>query len=153
MSKLIALKFYLLIPIAISLVLFGCNSNDTNVDSSRVSEVIEVLKSVPVHPSKVEVNTDDYSYESNASITRKYKSDTSYEEVKKFYLAQLGKQGWQLIEERELKDKGRFKGEQVLHFTRGEFLLSVQFAGQRKETLGWDYAIRIAYPPDWIEKI
>jgi hypothetical protein len=76
-----------------------------------------------------------------------------FDEVKEFYLKQLINQGWQLIEEQELKDKGRYKGERVLHFTRGEFLLSIQFAGKRKEVLGWDYALRIGHPRDWKEKI
>ncbi len=111
------------------------------------------MKSVSAHPSKVEIETNNHSSGSNASITRKYKSDVPFDDVKEFYLKQLTHQGWQLIEEQELKDKGRYKGERVLHFTRGEFLLSVQYAGKRKEVLGWDYVLRIAHPADWKEKV
>jgi hypothetical protein len=105
-----------------------------------------------IHPSKIEIGTDNDSNGSKTAIIKKYKSDVPFDEAKKFYIKQLTAQDWHLIEERELKDKGRYKNERVLHFTRGEFLLSVQFAGERKEILGWDYAIRIAHPPDWIEK-
>jgi hypothetical protein len=59
----------------------------------------------------------------------------------------------ELIEEQKLRDRGRYRDERVLHFTRGEFLLSIQFAGRRREDLGWDYALRIAYPSDWKEKV
>ncbi len=59
----------------------------------------------------------------------------------------------ELIEEQKLRDRGRYRDERGLHFTRGEFLLSIQFAGRRREDLGWDYALRIAYPSDWKEKV
>ncbi len=152
MKKLRNLKFISLWIIVI-LITSSCDSHDSNADSSKLDEITEILKSVSVHPSKVEIETNNHSNSSNASIIRKYKSDVPFDEVKEFYLKQLTNQGWQLIEEHELKDKGRYKGERVLHFTRGEFLLSVQFAGKRKEVLGWDYALRIAHPSDWKEKI
>jgi len=153
MKQFCGLKFILLWAIVIFAVLSGCNSQDTNVDSSKFDEMAGILKSVSVHPSKTELETNNQSSRSNVSITRKYKSDASFDEIKEFSLKQLANQGWQLIEEQELKDKGRYKGERVLHFTRGDFLLSVQFAGERKEILGWDYAIRIAHPSDWREKV
>lgn len=119
----------------------------------KLGEITEILKTVSIHPSKVEVETNNQLSGSKFSITRKYKSNAPFNEIKEFYLKQLTVQDWQLIEERELKDKGRYKNERVLYFTRGEFLLSLQFAGRRKDDLGWDYAIRIAHPSDWKEKI
>ena len=153
MKKLRGLKFILLCAIVTPVVLSGCNSHESNLGSSKLDEITEILKSVSAHPSKIELETDNHSDGSNTSITRKYKSDVSFDEVKEFYLKQLTKQGWQLIEERELRDRGRFRDERVLHFTRGEFLLSVQYAGKRKEVLGWDYVLRIAHPADWKEKV
>jgi len=147
------LKIISLWLIVILITLSSCNSHDSNASSSKLDEITEILKSVSAHPSKVEIETNNHSSGSNASITRKYKSDVPFDDVKEFYLKQLTHQGWQLIEEQELKDKGRYKGERVLHFTRGEFLLSVQYAGKRKEVLGWDYVLRIAHPADWKEKV
>ncbi len=118
MKKLRNLKFISLWIIVI-LITSSCDSHDSNADSSKLDEITEILKSVSVHPSKVEIETNNHSNSSNASITRKYKSDVPFDEVKEFYLKQLTNQGWQLIEEQELKDKGRYKGERVLHFTRG----------------------------------
>jgi hypothetical protein len=153
MKQFCGLKFILLWVIVLSAVFSGCTSHDKNVDSSKSDEITAILKSVSVHPSKTELETNNHSSGSKVSITRKYKSDASFDEIKEFYLKQLTNQGWQLVGEQELKDKGRFRSERVLHFTRGEFLLSVQFAGERKEILGWDYAIRIAHPSDWREKV
>ncbi|MDQ3713894.1 MAG: hypothetical protein M3388_16980 [Acidobacteriota bacterium] len=153
MKKLRNLKSISIWVILIFITLSSCDSHDSNADGSKLDEITEILKSVSIHPSKAEIETNNQSSGSNASITRKYKSDVPFDEVKEFYLKQLANQGWQLIEEQELKDKGRYKGERVLHFTRGEFLLSVQFAGKRKEVLGWDYALRIAHPSDWKEKV
>jgi hypothetical protein len=58
----------------------------------------------------------------------------------------------ELIEEQKLRDRGRYRDERGLHFTRGEVLLFIQFAGSRREDLGWDYALGIAYPSNWKEK-
>jgi len=153
MKKLRDLKVISLWVIFILIILSSCNSHDSNTSSSKLDEITEILKSVSIHPSKVEIETNNHSSSSNTSITRKYKSDVPFDEVKEFYLKQLINQGWHLTEEQELKDKGRYKGERALHFTRGEFLLSIQFAGKRKEVLGWDYALRIAHPADSKEKI
>lgn len=153
MRKLSEFKFILLWAILLSAALFGCHSHDPDANNLKLDEIAQILKSVSVHPGKIELETNNHTSGSNAAITRKYKSDASFDEVKQFYLKQLTIQGWQLTEEKELKDKGRYKGERVLNFTRGEFLLSVQFAGRRKEDLGWDYAVRIAHPSDWEKKV
>jgi len=153
MKELRDLKVISLWVIVILITLSSCNSHDSNTSSSKLDEITEILKFVSIHPSKVEIETNNHSSSSNTSITRKYKSDVPFDEVKEFYLKQLINQDWQLTEEQELKDNGCYKGEPVLHFTPGEFLLSIQFAGKRKEVLGWDYALRIAHPADSKEKI
>ena len=147
------IKLLLLWAVVILSALSGCSSRKSNENSSKLDEISEIFKSVPLHPSKVEIETDTHSDISKAAITKKYKSEASYDEVKQFYIEQLGAQGWHLIEEDELKDRGRYRGEFVLHFTRDEFVLSVQFAGMRRDDLGWNYALRLAYPADWKVKI
>ncbi len=75
MKKLSDLKLILMWAIVIPVVLSGCNSHHANVDSSSFDVMVGILKSVSVHPSKIEVITNNHSSGSNASITRKYKSD------------------------------------------------------------------------------
>ncbi len=153
MRRLHDVNLFSLLLLTMILLSNGCATDKQNTNPLGFSEITEILKSVSTHPGKIEISTDNHSIGSNHSITRKYKSNVSFDEVKDFYLQQLIGQGWLFDEERELKDKGRYKGERVLHFTRGEFVLSIQFAGERKEVLGWDYAIRIAHPPEWKEKV
>ncbi len=110
MRKLYGLKFFVILAIVLIPVFSGCNAGITNMNSSKTEEIAELLKAVPVHPDKIEINTENYASGSNTSITRKYKSDAPFNRVREFYLEQLKAQGWQLSEERELKDKGRYRG-------------------------------------------
>ena len=61
--------------------------------------------------------------------------------------------GWQLIVVEEIKDRGRIRGEQILKFTKDGYRLTVEFAGQLKADLGWDYAIELSPADYWKEKI
>lgn len=154
MKNLRGLKFIWFCWVIVILVaLSGCDSHDPVAGSAKLDEMSEILQSVAVHQSKIEVETDNQLSSSNVSITKKYKSDAPFHEIKEFYHQQLVNQGWHFVEEQELKDRGRFRDERVLHFTRGEFLLTVQFSARRGVDVGWDYALRIAYPSDWTKKV
>lgn len=153
MRKPQTVKFFLVVSIIISVVFSSCNSRDSNLDGSKYDELAGTLKSLPLYPNTVEIKTENYSSGSKTSITRKYKSDASFDEVRKFYFDNLIERGWQFAEEQEFKDRGRIKDEHVVYFSRGEFLLSIQSAGERREDLGWDYAVRVAYPADWKRKV
>jgi wyosine [tRNA(Phe)-imidazoG37] synthetase (radical SAM superfamily) len=54
------------------------NAGITNMNGSKTEEIAELLKAVPVHPDKIEINTENYASGSNTSITRKYKSDAPF---------------------------------------------------------------------------
>ena len=143
--------FYWVIVILVALP--GCDSQDPIAGNAKLDEMSGILQSVAVHQSKIEVETDKHLSGSNFSITKKYKSDAPFDDIREFYHQQLVNQGWHFVEEQELKDRGRFRDERVLHFTRGEFLLTVQFSARRGVDVGWNYALRIAYPSDWTKKV
>jgi hypothetical protein len=130
------------------LTIFGaCQANTPDeADVSRVNEIAGFFDDLPIHPSKALKHPHNESDGDTASVAKTYQSDAAFDEVREFYLERLSPKGWQFIEERELKDRGRFRGERVLEFQKGEFVLSIQFAGERRDSLGWDYAVRIAYP-------
>ncbi len=153
MKNLRGLKFIRLGVMVIFVALSGCDSHDPVKGGAKLDELSEILRSVAIHQSKTEVETDNHLSGSNVSITKKYKSDAPFAEIKEFYYQHLVNQGWHFVEEQELKDRGRFRDERVLHFTRGEFLLTVQFSARRGFDVGWDYALRIAYPSDWTKKV
>jgi hypothetical protein len=131
----------------------ACKPDEPAIYNPKLDEMTEFLNSLPVHPTKTELNSASRSLKSRAEIIKKYKSPVSFQEAKEFYLKSLSERDWHFAEDYKPKHKGRNRGERILYFTRDEFVLSVHYAGERNSDLGWDYAVRIAHPPDWREKI
>lgn len=61
----------------------------------------------------------------------------------RFYTERLPRDGWQLVAAREVKDRGRIRGERLLQFRRGGYELSIKSASKRAADLGWDYALEV----------
>lgn len=146
-SIFIALLFFVLINVT------ACENKNPIEDHARTNELINFFNEIPLHRSKTEKESQSESDGEHVSIARTYHSDASFEEIREFYLRELPRRGWQFVEEREVKDRGRIKGERALDFQKGNFVLSIQFAAERRDDLGWDYAIRIAYPAENKEKV
>ena len=146
-------KLAFLFLVSVFTAFSACESAEQTTINPKLDEMAEILKSLPVHPTKTETNSKNRSLSTKAEIIRKYKSSASFEETKEFYIKTLSERGWRFVEDNEPKYKGRYRGERILYFTRDEFLLSVQYAGERGDDLGWNYAVRIAHPPDWREKV
>ncbi len=124
----------------------GCSATRTEADASKLKAVEGIWATVPIYPGSVEVDSSLSSYDDRVWVKKNYQSDAPFDDVKRFYTETLIRNGWQFIGERELKDRGRFKGEQLLEFRKGGFELDVQYAGARKADLGWDYSIDITSP-------
>jgi len=124
----------------------GCGATRTEVDPSKLKEVEGVWATLPVHPGMIEVDSSVSSDDGRVWIEKNYKSDAPFDDVKRFYTETLARAGWQLVGEREVKDRGRFRGERLLEFRKDDFELDVQYAGGRKADLGWDYSIDITSP-------
>lgn len=142
-----------LIVAVATIVLTGCQSEPPAAESDKVNEIVKLFDDIPLYPSKTAQNTVKETEHEAASIARTYQSEAAFEEVRQFYLEQLPRLGWRFVAERELKDRGRIRGERILEFQKDKFVLSIQFAGRRRADLGWNYAIRIAYPVDNREKV
>ncbi len=124
----------------------GCSATRSEVDPSKLKDVEGVWATLPIQPGMVEVDSSVSSYDGRVWVEKNYKSDASFDDVKRFYTETLARAGWQLVGEREVKDRGRFRGERLLEFHRDDFELDVQYAGDRKADLGWDYSIDITSP-------
>ncbi len=124
----------------------GCSASRTAVDASKLTAVEGIWATLPTYPGTVEVDSSRSSYEGRVWVERNYKSDAPFDDLKRFYTEKLTQSGWQFVGERELKDRGRFRGEQLLEFRKGGFELDLQYAGTRKADLGWDYSIDITSP-------
>ena len=130
----------------ISAVTCGCVATRTEVDPSKLREVEGVWATLPIYSGMVEVDRSVSSYDARVWVEKNYKSDASFDDVKRFYTEALARAGWQLTGEREVKDRGRFRGERLLEFRKDGFELDVQYAGGRKADFGWDYSIDVTSP-------
>jgi hypothetical protein len=130
-----------------------CRNSGSESDVVKIEEISKLFADVPVHPGKSEIKSDKTMEGGKAAVIKTYKSDAPFEEIREYYVKRLSEKGWRLAAERELKDRGRIYGERIVEFQKGRFVLSVQYAAERRETLGWDYALRIAYPEDNRRKV
>ncbi|HEX8637493.1 MAG TPA: hypothetical protein VF692_05480 [Pyrinomonadaceae bacterium] len=130
-----------------------CCAPAAKPDALKIEEINRIWQSIPVYPGMMETTENTVPTDSPLVITKTYKSDASFEDVQKFYAERMITAGWQLIVEEEIKDRGRIRGEQILEFTKDGYRLTVEFAGQLKADLGWDYAIELSPADYWKEKI
>jgi hypothetical protein len=100
---------------------------------------------IPVFPGAIEVGANERSGAGTAIVGKSYKSSASYEDLKKFYLQRLLAEGWEFHLDRPLPASNASTGERLLEFCKGEYSLTVQFAG-RAAGYGWDYAVDIVWP-------
>jgi hypothetical protein len=99
----------------------------------------------PVFPAAVEVGDMERSGAGTAIVGRRYKSSATYQDLKKFYLERLLAEGWEFHRERPLPASNASTVERLLEFCKGEYSLTVQFAG-RDAGYGWDYTVDIVWP-------
>jgi hypothetical protein len=86
-------------------------------------------------------------------MIQKYESDAEFVEVEQFYESKLPPLGWNPIEERSVKDRGRILGERIIVFQKEDYWLTIYFAGERRSNLGRDYAVWVSSPKDWHEHV
>ncbi len=132
----------LLIALLICSVVQACSDNEANVN--KLKEIGQLWATVPIYPGMVEASTSSSS-EGEVWIDRNYKSDAPFDEVRRFYTEKLTHAGWQVVGDTEVKDRGRFRGERLVEFRKGEYELDLQYAGERKAEIGWDYSIDITW--------
>ena len=132
-------KFVVLL---ISLTMVGCFSSAQ--DQQRLTEVKRIWSTFPLYPGMVEVDSSTSSGFGKAFISRGFRNRTNYDDVKRFYIERLTKDGWHLTEERSLKDWDRDLGGRELTFRRGDYEASIEYAGEMAD-YGWDYGIGIGW--------
>lgn len=115
-----------------------------NADGSKLREIENFWREMPLLPGSTEVDTSSSSSGRKAIISKGYNSSANYDELKRFCLEPLTRKGWQLENERGVKDWGRDKGGMMLEFRQGEYKLTIQYAGEKSD-YGWDYGISISW--------
>jgi len=119
----------------------GCGPNS---DGSKLRELEKIQTEIPVFPLLIETKTDTVSKGRIAVLSKIYKCDAPYDDVKKYYIDQLSERGWQYVGEREIRDWGTDLGGSTFSFRNGEYRLSITYAGSNAN-YGWDYAIETVW--------
>jgi hypothetical protein len=99
---------------------------------------------LPMYPGMIEGNVHRTSRGNQALLGKEYKSSVNYETLKSFYTENLTQSGWKFLREKQVKDWGRDLGGRELEFQKGEYILDIQYSGE-KANYGWQYTIDI----DW----
>lgn len=105
---------------------FSPNAND-----AKLREVADTWATVPVYPGWVERSNHTTSKASVASLSKYFASDAPYNDVKTFYVRELLQNGWEYEGESHFKDWGTDYGGRSIAFRRGEYHISVSYAGER----------------------
>ena len=111
-----------------------------NANDAKLHELIALASATPEYPGWIETGTHNTSKASLAGVSKYYKSDAEYCEVNRFYTRELTKEGWQFVGERRFKDWWRDFGGREISFRRGEYKITITFAGESAD-YGWQYAI------------
>lgn len=117
-----------------------------NKNKEKSAEVDRLWAEIPVYPGMIATNSA-----SSASGRKVYKgmgfrSQEPYESVKRFYLEKLVAHGWEFENERKLNNWGSDQQGRELKWRRGEYKLSIAYAGSANRD--WDYDVSIS----WYEK-
>ena len=73
-----------------------------------------------------------------------YSTNLTFSEIRAYYDAELTKQGWRFQREKALWDWGRDLGEKSVHYCKGNFTASLEYAGENAGA-GWNYALEISW--------
>jgi hypothetical protein len=91
----------------------------------------------------VETRSESSSDGRKAYQGKYYRSIAPYDDVKRFYLEKLEGHAWVFETEKELSAWGRDRGGRELKWRKGEYDLSIEYAGKANQD--WDYAISISW--------
>jgi hypothetical protein len=130
-------------------VLFLClfvSCFSTSQDRARLDEVNRIWTAFPLYPGMQQVDSFKSSGLGKAYVSRGFRSEATYDEVKRFYFERLNKDGWRFASERNLKDWERDFGGRELKFRRGDYEVTIEYTGERAD-YGWEYGIGIGWSP------
>lgn len=102
-----------------------------NANDAKLREVTDTWAIIPVYPGWVERSNHTTSKASVASLSKGYTSDAPYDDVKKFYISELRQRAWEYEGESHFKDWGKDYGGRSIAFRRGEYRISIFYAGER----------------------
>jgi hypothetical protein len=142
MKKLNAIPFLVTLQ-ALVAIMIGCAYLKTDTPP-EMNEVVRIRSAFPVYPGMTQV-PDDFKVDAPNIACRSlsFKSESSFEDVSRFYIKELTSTGWELTGNQKLSDWGRDLGGHELEFRKGEYHIAIEKGGSNNDD--WDYGVTICW--------
>lgn len=121
-----------------------------NRDGSKLRDIENLWGAIPLYGRSIETASVSMASGRKAYISKKYKSDAAYDDIRSFYHEALTRGGWYLINERRITDWGIDRGESIIKYRQGGYTLSIDYAGRKNANYGWNYSIGIGWSKYWL---
>ena len=126
----------------------GCWS--AKEDAAKLEEVNAVWTRLPIYPGMQDVGDVTRSGGGNVLVSKKFRSDARYDDVKRFYIERLAQDGWQVTSDRKLASSVGGPAGDYIQFQKGDLFVSIEHAADG-DNRDWDYAIAASWSR-WIKK-
>jgi len=127
--------------LCLALLSSGCWSNKQ--DAAKLEEVKATWAQLPIYPGMQEIGNTTTSGVGKAMISKRYRFDGRYDDVKDFYVQRLSQTGWTVVSDRQLKDARGGSGH-LIEFHKGDLSLGIESAGEGAND-DWQYAIGVSW--------
>jgi hypothetical protein len=129
----------------VSILAKYCKDHSPNKDDAKLKDVEAIYAQLPIYPGFQEVSHSADSKGVLASSGKSFKSAAKYDDVRSFYSNKLSASGWQLANERNMRDWFQDFGGRQLTFRKGQYSIVIEYRGDKEPNPDWNYAIDI----DW----
>jgi hypothetical protein len=135
----------IILIVAVSILGKYCKDHSPNKDDAKLKEVEAIYAQLQIYPDFQEVAHNAYSKDALALTGKSYKSAAKYADVRSFYSDRLSASGWQLTNERNLKDWWRDFGGRQLKFQKGPYSIVIEYRGDKEPNPDWNYVIDVEW--------
>lgn len=107
-----------------------------------MKELERLAAEIPNFPEAREIESHRVAKTDSANLSKAFVSKASYDEIKRFYFAELTRRGWKFEGERSLSTWGVDYGTKQIKFDKGEYEIAIQYEGRRNtgKDFGIDYS-------------
>lgn len=133
--------------LALLFLISSCSNTQSVVDPIN-KEVLEAIKNefnlIPAMPDAIQNDYNELTKTGIIVIDSGYATRHSFIDIKDYYDSKLKEHGWQFYKEEKIYDWGRDFGGKALRYKKGEFIATVQYAGE-KANEAWTYGFSISW--------
>lgn len=78
-------------------------------------------------------------------ISTDYRTDLGYEEIRRYYDAELARHGWKFAAEEDAPYNWQNYGAKQAFYCKGEYTADLYYAGELEKKFGWRYAFSLSW--------